>query len=758
MWEQCVNRRFPPLPRAPKGAQRFQLNTLSFGEACEVRLTTDVIGEPQVASSPPLPTLSSDNTGTCQVQWNVICDGTSHGDKLVILGSDPALGCWEPSKGQQLSTTPTTFPEWRGYVSLPVGETIRWKLGIVHMDGTCTWENVDDHQLAMPSAATTDTWVVDASFGGDARLTVFLSTGGATANQKASPAAKEVEVVVRTSIEPPKETTLCWDMESRQQCVVLELSSAMQHAASSDAMKTEVCVVFEALNSRHELCYDAAQEVYKFLPAAAGIPQGMHSFYFTVDGAKTLSKSHAVADECNVMLLQEDLCLYAYNRSASSVEPENVVAPKRQTAEVDLVTMERRQTQHLTPEVLKHNPCGNKSPKRPWSRKTPKGFMNARFLNRQVSAMSVVSSISEVSTCTSMSEVDKELGNPEEDANAFSLACADEASPLNLEMAACADGDEERSEAQFSEEVFQDLFGLELRLFLDGKLLPKCRAASTGLRIWAGAERLEKPGGKCEDAFFISPYAAGVADGVGAMANYARYGVDAAAFSAELMDLSAKALAPGGGAAEDDLSAAARAGKALAIAETDTTTYGASTALVCCLDPKTSEVGVVNLGDSGFMLLRKTTQGMTVITRSMELQHSWNLPYQLIRVPPQLAARLPKGTKLDTAADSEAYKVPVESGDLLLLFTDGFGDNLYEHEVLQIVDRALNPLFGELLGIPQLATDPTQLAQALAQAARERSCDPDAKVPFMQSSARQGLNCPGGKVDDITVVAAWVVS
>ena len=36
--------------------------------------------------------------------------------------------------------------------------------------------------------------------------------------------------------------------------------------------------------------------------------------------------------------------------------------------------------------------------------------------------------------------------------------------------------------------------------------------------------------------------------------------------------------------------------------------------------------------------------------------------------------------------------------------------------------------------------------------------DPTAKVPFMEYSKRHGFECLGGKQDDITVVAAWVVA
>jgi protein phosphatase PTC7 len=245
-----------------------------------------------------------------------------------------------------------------------------------------------------------------------------------------------------------------------------------------------------------------------------------------------------------------------------------------------------------------------------------------------------------------------------------------------------------------------------------------------------------------------------VADGVGSMAQFKRHGVDAAAYSADLMQIASEATSLAE-TARGKASAASVAAAAVERAESQAVTYGASTITVLSL--LEGVAGVANMGDSGFMLMRQTAEGMSTVLRSTEQQHSWNCPYQLMRLPPVLAKQAEKrGVRLDTAADSQIYEFPVLPGDLLLLFTDGLGDNLHEHEVLDICGRAQPPRIGrgETVG---LATQPGDLAQALATAARERSQDPAAWVPFSEASQRHGYDMTGGKEDDITVVAAWVM-
>eukprot|EP00443_Scrippsiella_acuminata_P070551 CAMPEP_0115501258 /NCGR_PEP_ID=MMETSP0271-20121206/68299_1 /TAXON_ID=71861 /ORGANISM="Scrippsiella trochoidea, Strain CCMP3099" /LENGTH=432 /DNA_ID=CAMNT_0002930175 /DNA_START=47 /DNA_END=1345 /DNA_ORIENTATION=+ len=255
------------------------------------------------------------------------------------------------------------------------------------------------------------------------------------------------------------------------------------------------------------------------------------------------------------------------------------------------------------------------------------------------------------------------------------------------------------------------------------------------LSLWAGSHSVGKPGKRCEDASFVNSFALGVADGVGGMAAYRHFGVDSAAYASELMELTEQALEVGADTAQD----------AVAVAELQVRAYGASTAAVlkltgCCLDAAV-------LGDSGFMVLRKSGQRFRVVARSKEQQHHWNFPYQLARLPPALEAHVAPDCPRDSAADCACQEVAVCPRDLVLAFTDGFSDNLYDDEILDAVERAVageDPL------------NPEVLAQELVAAAYARSRSSSACVPFGDAARKHGRLRFGGKLDDITVVAAWV--
>jgi len=282
---------------------------------------------------------------------------------------------------------------------------------------------------------------------------------------------------------------------------------------------------------------------------------------------------------------------------------------------------------------------------------------------------------------------------------------------------------------------------------LEASKLSSASNARHSFQLWSGAYQVEKAGGRCEDAYFQGDYSLGIADGVGSMIQFAKYGADSAAYAAELMQRACAWSLPVAHVDMPEGSAQDCAVAALSYAEQGGTAYGASTALVLVLEG--SSVGVANLGDAGFFLVRRTPTGLAIIERSMGQQHSWNCPYQLIRLPPAVAVRVSKSFKPDLASDCERMEVPVIAGDLLVLFTDGMIDNLHEHEMLQIINQLAGTVSKP--GCPQL------IARELATAAHERSLDPHAEVPFTLASRLHGSEILGGKPDDITVVVAWVM-
>lgn len=77
----------------------------------------------------------------------VRCGSTQPGDTVVIVGSDPALGAWDPTRGVALRTNESLFPTWAGRFVLPKGADVHWKAVVVSQDGTVRWEIGDDRLL-----------------------------------------------------------------------------------------------------------------------------------------------------------------------------------------------------------------------------------------------------------------------------------------------------------------------------------------------------------------------------------------------------------------------------------------------------------------------------------------------------------------------------------------------------------------------------------------------------------------------------------
>ena len=178
-----------------------------------------------------------------------------------------------------------------------------------------------------------------------------------------------------------------------------------------------------------------------------------------------------------------------------------------------------------------------------------------------------------------------------------------------------------------------------------------------------------------EDAYFISDnnQIAGVADGVG---GWIEMGIDAGAFSRELMN-NAKDFAK----KEDSLNP----GDILASAYFSTTALGTCTACIIALDGE--ELRAINVGDSGFSILRRQvdqdpSRAISEINddppqwalyfQTTEQTHFFNCPFQL-------------GTNSrDSPSDGQQFHLPMEHGDLIILATDGVIDNIFTAEMIQV--------------------------------------------------------------------------
>lgn len=247
---------------------------------------------------------------------------------------------------------------------------------------------------------------------------------------------------------------------------------------------------------------------------------------------------------------------------------------------------------------------------------------------------------------------------------------------------------------------------------------------------------------KCggEDAYFIDDDAGvlGVADGVG---GWAAHGIDPGLYSRELMCFAAAAARAG---ERDPLVLLDRAHK-------QATAPGSSTALLVALSPaqadgSTATLHAANLGDSGFLLMRRGE----VLLQSPAQQHSFNFPFQLGATSTGAGSSKPTDAQIFSVED-------VRPGDVVVLGTDGLFDNVFPSEIVAALacaglSLAEAPLPAVAKTIAQCAAD------AIAVEAKRASTSTVRQSPFALEAAKAGFRFQGGKLDDITVVVSIVVS
>ncbi|KAK6941748.1 hypothetical protein RJ641_027125 [Dillenia turbinata] len=125
----------------------------------------------------------------------------------------------------------------------------------------------------------------------------------------------------------------------------------------------------------------------------------------------------------------------------------------------------------------------------------------------------------------------------------------------------------------------------------------------------------------------------------------------------------------------------------------------------------------VNLGDSGFMVLRKGI----VVYQSPPQQHCFNCPYQL-----------GNHQNSDKPSSAQELEVEVKSGDILVAATDGLLDNAFLWEI----ERAINFQLGRHQK-SNAVIDPEMIAMDLVELALYNAYDEFKDTPFSSSAKRK---------------------
>ena len=156
---------------------------------------------------------------------------------------------------------------------------------------------------------------------------------------------------------------------------------------------------------------------------------------------------------------------------------------------------------------------------------------------------------------------------------------------------------------------------------------------------------------------------------------------------------------------------------------------------------------VTNLGDSKCLVIRP--QDQSLVYKTSEQWHWFDCPRQLGTNSPD--------TPIANAATD---KIVIKESDVVLAMSDGVVDNLWEHEVVDIVIESLRrwdsggASITASSGVSGDGGRMLFIAEEIMKAARNVAQDPYAESPFMERAVEEGLAMEGGKLDDISVVAA----
>ena len=188
-----------------------------------------------------------------------------------------------------------------------------------------------------------------------------------------------------------------------------------------------------------------------------------------------------------------------------------------------------------------------------------------------------------------------------------------------------------------------------------------------------------------------------------------------------------------------------------------TKSIGSATFCMVNLDLEKEYINTVNMGDSGYMLIRGKSRDINnpnpalqkiihkqngindgtnllhLVYKSQEQQHRFNFPYQV-------------GTYGDDPSQAETHIHQFIENDIIILATDGLWDNLFENQIMQI--------FKPFYELSERIKDLNVLTEIIGETCYRYSNDPRWKSPF---SKRSGGLYLGGKPDDITIVVSQII-
>lgn len=171
------------------------------------------------------------------------------------------------------------------------------------------------------------------------------------------------------------------------------------------------------------------------------------------------------------------------------------------------------------------------------------------------------------------------------------------------------------------------------------------------------------------------------------------------------------------------------------------------------------------MGDSGYYVFRLGKVSFV----SEPQTHAFNTPYQLSIVPPELLAqaRAYGGVPLgDSPRSAHVTSHVLEPGDVIIFVTDGVSDNLYPHQILEIVHEEMTEArnwvkssSGRLQWAEGLGDCvEKKIVERVVRLAKKMGADTRIDGPFAKEVHKYypGEHYTGGKPDDVGVVCIVV--
>lgn len=143
-----------------------------------------------------------------------------------------------------------------------------------------------------------------------------------------------------------------------------------------------------------------------------------------------------------------------------------------------------------------------------------------------------------------------------------------------------------------------------------------------------------------------------------------------------------------------------------------------------------------------------------IVFRTEEMQHSFNFPIQL-----------GTNSRDEPMKDAQLVKFKVEKADIVIMCTDGLVDNLFDEDILEVIDSFAPPgsldhsgtnSTGSLSSTNLPPFSPQAVSEALCRAAQVASEETAGASPFMCRAIEEGIDFLGGKKDDISVLVAVI--